>query len=43
MTDNQNRGLKLVLARILLLSMCVVGQTGAAYVNSRQVESKKGI
>ncbi len=43
MTDNQNRVLKLVMAGILLFSMFVVAREGAAYVNSRQVESKKDI
>ena len=39
MTENQNRILRLVMVGILMFSMFVVAREGAAYVNSRTVES----
>lgn len=43
MTENQNRILKLVMVGILMVSMFVVAREGAVYVNSLQVENKKGV
>ena len=40
MTENQSRILRLVMVGILMVSMFVVAREGAAYVNSRTVESK---
>ena len=41
MTENQNRILRLMMLGILMVSMFVVAREGAAYVNSRTVESEK--
>ena len=41
MTENQSRLLRLVMVGILMVSMFVVAREGAAYVNSRTVESKR--